>query len=459
MMVSGADPGRPAFLRMLEYVLVSIFKNSLACVAVVSMMAAAQPVYAESIYQAMALAYENNPDLNAARAGLRATDEGVALAKSGYRPVIGAEFTATSNNTEGRVTDTASVGVSVTQTLFDGFQTRNNVRAAEAAVFADRENLRGTEIDILLATVQAYANVNRDNQIVVYRKQNIAFLQEQFSAARARFDVGESTRTDVSLAEAQLAGAKASLTAAVAQAKSSAAVYAQIVGTVPVPLPRKLLPPSLDAAVAQGTKEHPAVLAALYGVDAANYKVKSEEGTFLPGVKVTGSVGESDGGITTGQVQARVTVPLYQGGAASASVRQAKEKLGQQRILVDSARRAIQQAVVSSWTQMEAAQATIAANKAQLSAANLALNGVVEERRVGQRTTLDVLTAQKTVLDAKEAISQSERNAIVASFSVLANTGKLTVEQLGLQVANYRPEVHYEATKDRWFGLRTVDGR
>ena len=464
MMVSCTRSGPPS-LRMLEYVPVSFLKNSLASIAVVSMMAVApQTVSAETIYQAMAKAYENNPDLNAARAGLRATDEGVALAKSGYRPVVAAEAITSSSNTEGRVTNSASIGVSITQTIFDGFQTRNNVRAAEATVFAGRENLKGTEIDILLATVQAYANVNRDNQIVVYRKQNIAFLQEQFSAARARFDVGESTRTDVSLAEAELAGAKASLTAAIAQAKSSAAVYAQIVGTAPqnlkaVPLPRKLLPGSLDSAVAQGTSEHPTVLAALYNVDSASYNVKSEEGSFLPGVTVSGSVSEADRGITTSQIQARVTVPLYQGGAASASVRQAKERLGQQRILVDSARRSIEQSVVSSWTQMEAATATIVANRAQLSAANLALNGVVEERRVGQRTTLDVLNAQQSVLSAKEAISQSERNAIVASFSVLASTGKLTVERLGLHVANYKPEVHYEATKDRWYGLRTVDGR
>ena len=423
-----------------------------------------QAAVAETLYQAMAKAYENNPDLNAARAGLRATDEGVALAKSRYRPYIGAEATTTSTNTSGRVSNSASIGVTITQTLFDGFQTRNNVRAAEAQVFAGRENLRGTEIDILLATVQAYANVNRDNQIVVYRKQNIAFLQEQYSAARARFDVGESTRTDVSQAEAQLAGARASLVAAIAQAKSSAAVYAQIVGSVPkdlkpVPLPRKLLPRTLDAAVAQGTTEHPAVLAALYGVDAAGFAVKSEEGTFLPGVKLSGTVAETDGGVDTAQIEAKVTIPIYQGGAASASVREAKEKLGQQRILVDSARRSIEQSVVSSWTQMEAAVATIEANKAQLAAANLALNGVVEERRVGQRTTLDVLNAQQTVLTAKESISESERNAIVASFSVLASTGKLTIDRLGLHVANYKPEVHFEATKDRWYGLRTVDGR
>ncbi|WP_324288956.1 TolC family outer membrane protein [Hoeflea ulvae] len=443
----------------------SFVKNSIACLALISAsVLAAQPVSAESLYQAMAKAYENNPDLNAARAGLRATDEGVALAKSGYRPTIAAEAVATSTNTSGFTTNSSSIGVSINQSLFDGFQTRNNVRAAEAQVFAGRENLRGTEIDILLATVEAYANVNRDNQIVAYRQQNIAFLQEQFSAAKARFDVGESTRTDVSLSEAELAGARASLTAAIAQAKSSAAVYAQIVGTVPkslqsVSLPRKLLPGTLDRAVAQGTTEHPTVLAALFGVDAAGFNVKSKEGTFLPGVSVSGLVAEGDGGVSTAQVQAKVTIPLYQGGAASATVRQAKEQLGQQRILVDRARRAIEQSVVSSWTQMEAALATIEANKAQLAASNLALNGVVEERRVGQRTTLDVLNAQQTVLNAKEAISQSERNAIVAAYSVLASTGKLTIDRLGLQVANYKPEIHYEATKDRWFGLRTVDGR
>jgi len=412
----------------------------------------------------MAMAYENNPDLNAALAGLRATDEGVALAKSGYRPVVAAEAVATSTNTNGFMNNSASIGVSIIQTLFDGFQTRNNVRESEALVFAGRENLRGTEIDILLATVQSYANLNRDNEIVVYRRQNITFLQEQFSAARARFDVGESTRTDLSQAQAQLAGARASLVAAVAQVKSSAAVYAQIVGSAPkdlkpVPLPRELLPGTLGLAVVQGTTEHPAVLAALYGVDAAGYNVKSQEGTFLPGVKVTGSVAEADNGVSTAQIQARVTIPIYQGGAASATVRQAKEQLGQQRILVDSARRSIEQSVVTSWTQMEAAIATIEANKAQLSASNLALSGVIEERRVGQRTTLDVLNAQQTVLTAKEAISQSERNAIVASYSVLASTGKLTIDYLGSQVTRYQPEVHYEATKDRWYGLRTVDGR
>lgn len=435
-----------------------------AAISIVAVAALPNTANAESLYGAMAKAYANNPDLNIARAGLRATDEGVAIAKSGHRPIVAAESEFTITNSNGRTTKNASIGVSITQSLFDGFQTRNNIRAAESEVFAGRENLRGTEIDILLATAQAYANVNRDNQIVVFRKQNIAFLQEQLSAAQARFDVGESTRTDVSQAEAQLAAARALLTAAIAQAKTSAAVYAQIVGNMPskmkaAPMPSKLLPGSLDSAVAMGKSEHPSILAAKHSVDAAGYSVKSKEGKMLPGVTVSGLVSELDGGTTTGQIKARVSIPIYQGGLVSAQVRQAKEQLGQQRIAVDSVTRAIEQAVIASWTQMEASRANINANKAQLRAANLALEGVVEERRVGQRTTLDVLIAQQSVLTARESLAQSERNAIVASYSVLASTGRLTVKRLGLQVASYEPEVHYEATKDRWYGLRTVDGR
>lgn len=435
-----------------------------AAISVVAIMALPNSAIAESLYGAMAKAYANNPDLNAARAGLRATDEGVAMAKSGYRPIVAAESEFTVTDVNGRTTKNASIGVSITQSLFDGFQTRNNIRAAESQVFAGRENLRGTEIDILLATAQAYANVNRDNQIVAFRQQNIAFLQEQLSAASARFDVGESTRTDVSQAEAQLAAARALLTAAIAQAKTSAAVYAQIVGNMPskmqaAPMPTRLMPGSLESAVSIGKSEHPSIRAAQHGVDAAGYSVKSKEGKMLPGVTVSGLVSELDSGITTGQVKARVSIPIYQGGLVSAQVRQAKEQLGQQRIVVDSVTRAIEQAIIASWTQMEASRANINANKAQLRAANLALNGVVEERRVGQRTTLDVLVSQQSVLSARESLAQSERNAIVASYSVLASTGRLTVKRLGLQVANYQPEEHYEATKDRWYGLRTVDGR
>ncbi|WP_306308769.1 TolC family outer membrane protein [Flavimaribacter sediminis] len=425
---------------------------------------------AETIFGAMAKAYENNPDLNAARAGLRATDEGVAIAKSGYRPTIVAGVEASRTTTwhspsqTSTITDNASAGVTITQTLFDGFQTKNNVNAAKSSVFGGRQDLINNEMTILLSAVQIYANLLRDRAIVSARQQNLEFLDEQRNAAQARLDVGEGTRTDVALAQAQLEQARAQLLAAQAAANSSAAVYVQIIGDEPknlkMPSPyQKGLPSSTTAAVEIGLREHPSILSAQYTVDAAAFNVKSLEGTFLPNVSVQGTVQHSQYGYTTGIIQGNVSVPIYQGGLASAQVRQAKETLGQAQILVDSARRQVQQDVVSMYTNFQASKASIAANQAQVSAAKLALNGVVEEQKVGQSTQLDVLETQTNVLTAQEDLAQSHRDAIVTSYSLLSAMGRLTVNYLNLGVNKYKPEIHYEAVKDKWFGLRTVDGQ
>ncbi len=461
-----------------------IRKTALASVVLPALMIAALPAIAsaETLFGAMAKAYQNNPDLNAARAALRATDENVTIAKAAMRPQVSATATASAvnvSNLSGGIADygynNQTVGVSITQQIFDGFQTLNNVRAAESGVFANRESLRANEISILLAAAQAYADVARDQQIVVIRKQNLAFLQEQLNAANARLQVGEGTRTDVSQAEAQLAGSQALLSAAIAQLKQSEATYVQIVGEAPKgvkqPSPAaKALPPNLDAAVQAGIREHPSVLAALHAVNAAGYQVKSAEGSLLPGVVIQGNVGRnwtnepSTGGVdspdnSVASVTAQLKIPIYQGGAEYGQIRKAKETLGEQRILVDSARAEVIQQITSSYAQMEAATAAISAARKQISAANLALQGVIEERNVGQKTTLDVLNAQQTVLEAKESMVGYQRNAVVASYAVLAASGRLTVQSQGLQVAEYRAEEHYEAVKDAWFGLRTVDGR
>jgi outer membrane protein len=444
--------------------------------------AVAGSVSAETIFGAMAKAYEKNPDLNAVRAGLRATDEGVAIAKSGYRPQIAATAsgTLTRLGTESRFRggtpliqedfQSGSAGITITQQIFDGFQTLNNVRAAESNVFSNRETLKANEISILLAAAQAYATIARDQQIVAIRKQNLAFLKEQLKAAQSRLDVGEGTRTDVSLAEAQLANAQALLVNAVSQLKQGESVYVQVVGEAPSgikqPSPAtKSLPRSLDEAVAAGLRDHPSIAAALHSVDAAGYQVKSAEGSMLPGVVLQGAVTRNatdranTSDTTNGSITARLEVPIYQGGAEYGQIRQAKERLGQRRILVDSARVDVQQTVVSAYVQLEAAQATIAATKLQIRAANMALAGVIEERKVGQRTTFDVLEAQQSVLSAKEGLVSAQRDAVVASYALLASIGHLTVRSQGLQVAEYRAEEHYEAVKDKWFGLRTVDGQ
>ncbi|MGV3552676.1 TolC family outer membrane protein [Rhizobium sp.] len=451
------------------------------------------PVWADTVYDAMAKAYENNPDLNAARAGLRATDEGVTIAKAGWRPQVNAFAQRTTtwyDNTGlafpgGKVTpenfqgldDQYSTvshqrGLTVTQQIFDGFQTLNNVRAAESNVFSERATLRAREIQILLSAVEAYANIARDQQILAFRKQNVAFQKLQISASKDRLGVGEGTRTDVSLAEAELARAVSLVALADSQLKQSQAVYTQIVGERPVGItqPRpasKNLPKSIDNAVATGWREHPQILATMYAIDAAGFQVKSAEGALLPGVVVQGQIQSTDGteGVSslsnyaTQSITARLNVPIYQGGAEYGQIRQAKEKLGQQRILLDSVRLDIQQTIVSAMAQYDAALAAVQAGGIQVKASNDALDSIMEEQRFGQATTLDLLQVQSTVLNAKENLAVAQRDSVVASFSILASTGRLTVENQDLKVAEYKPEEHYEKVKDAWFGLRTVDGR
>jgi outer membrane protein len=340
-------------------------------------------------------------------------------------------------------------------------------------VFSERASLRAQEIQILLAAVEAYANIARDQQILAFRKQNLAFLREQVSASKERLDVGEGTRTDVSLAEADVARATSLVAMAESQLKQSQAVYVQIVGEMPKGIKptkpvSKGLPKSIDNAVATGWREHPRILATMHAVDAAGFEVKSAEGVLLPGVVIQGQVASNEGtdpsyssnpNNVQSSVTARLNVPIYQGGAEYGQIRQAKERLGQQRIMLDSVRLEVQQTIVSAMAQYEAALAAVQAGGMQVKAANDALSSLEEERSYGQSTLLDVLTVQATVLNAKENLAVAQRDSVVASFSILATIGRLTVENQDLQVAEYRAEEHYEKVKDAWFGLRTVDGR
>lgn len=438
---------------------------------------------AETITGALAKAYQYNSQLNSARAGTRVTDEGVAIAKSGYRPTIkgsaSIDYTSSHANRLGQTLNitTGNFGVEIDQTLFDGFQTKNNVAAAEAQVSASQESLRNTEENILFNAASAYMDVIRDRQVAVLTEQNLQFLTEQARAARSRFEVGEGTRTDVAQADASRATAVAQLSAARATALASAATYHQIVGDEPgklrAPAPvAKLLPASLDSAFTIAAAEHPAILATEHLVDAAAFSVKSAEGALLPQLTASAGVSSqyrnttpgafassSEGTTNSANIGATLTVPIYSGGRTSALVRQSKESLSQARIEVDVNRDKVRQAVASAWTQYTAARESVDANRQVIAAAQLALNGVIEERNVGQRTTLDVLNAQNAVITAKINQASSERDVVVASYAILSAIGRLSAERLGLQVATYKPEEHYNAVKDKWIGLRTPDGR
>lgn len=434
---------------------------------------------AETITGALSKAYKNNSQLNSARAGVRVVDEDVAIAKSGWRPTVGAsaglDYTNVRRDGASRRLTSGSFGVQINQTLFDGFQTKNNVASAEARVRASQESLRNTEENILFSAAQAYMNVIHDRQVAALTQQNLQFLNEQARAARSRFDVGEGTRTDVAQADAARSGAEAQLSAARAQALASAAAYHQLVGEEPGKLKAasplgKQVPSSLDSAVSIASAEHPAILATGHLVDAAAFSVKSAEGALLPSVTASAGVsrsytdtspgpGASDGYSSSANIGATLNIPIYQGGRASAQVRKAKESLGQARIEVDVSRDQVRQAVTAAWTSYAAAKEGVIANRALVNAAQLALNGVVEERNVGQRTTLDVLNAQADVISAKMNLAGSERDVVLASYAILQAMGRLSVDRLGLQVTQYRPQEHYNAVKDKWFGLRTPDGR
>lgn len=452
------------------------FRNSLvAALAISAVISATQGASAENILGALARAYQYNSELNSARAGVRVTDEGVAIAKSGFRPTVAATGSLNYANQSGTDIRTGSFGVQINQTIFDGFQTLNNVRSAEARVRASNEALRNTEQNILFNAASAYMDVIRDRQIAVLRQRNLAFLEEQVRAARSRFEVGEGTRTDVAQADASQAAAMAQLSAARAQAESSAAVYRQIIGTDPGKLDaasplRKPIPGGVGEAISIATAEHPAVRASEHIVDAAGFTVKSAEGALLPGVSASAGVSTSyrdaspsnpltDGNSTAATIGATLTIPLYQGGRAAAVVRQQKESLGQARIDVDVSRDQVRAAVASAWTQFMASGEVVSASRSLVSAAQLALNGVIEERNVGQRTTLDVLNAQADVITAQINLVTAERDAVVSSYAVLSSMGRLTVERLGLKVVKHNPDEHYQAVKDKWFGLRTPDGR
>ncbi|MGN7963334.1 TolC family outer membrane protein [Brucella sp. 22210] len=452
-----------------------VFKTYKGLVAAAALLAgtvlSGQSAWSENLSGALVKAYKNNATLNSSRAGVRVQDENVAIAKSNYRPQITGTYDVSRSRapTSGYRTS-GTVGIQLNQMLFDGFQTKNNVAAAETQVFAQRENMRNDEQNTLYSAVAAYMGVYQNRHIAVLREKNLAAMNEQVRAARARLDVGEGTRTDVAQAEASRSTAVAELNSARANVKSAEATYIRIVGAQPDRLAAaaaaKNLPKSPNEAYAIAQAGHPGILATQYAVNAAGYNVKAKEGAMLPTVGLSAGASRLDtyAGSTVGDgnsasVGIGVTIPIYTGGRTSAQIRQSKEQLGQARIEVDVVRDQVREAIGSAWSQLEAARASVKANRDGIAAAQLALDGVIEERKVGQRTTLDVLNAQNDLTAAEITLVQSEHDVVVASYALLNATGRMTSKQMGLQVAEYKPEEHYDAVKDKWFGLRTPDGR
>jgi outer membrane protein len=442
---------------------------------------------ADTLEWALVLAYQNNPSLSAQRAALRATDENVPQALSGYRPKLSVTASGGFNyfdqvnktvnqqhqaiySSLGSDLPTRQFGATATQTLYNGFQTANRTRQAESGVAGARETLRLTEQQVLLDAATAYMNLIRDQAILDLNRRNVEVLTEQLKQTRDRFNVGEVTRTDVAQAESRLAAGRSQLLQAQSNYITSQANYRRVIGVNPGRLAPatsvdRLFPATLPQAITQGETQSPSVLAAMYGVDVAELAVKISEAALYPNLGLTAAYTQNYQTLpqelrtTNVSILGQLTVPLYQGGAEYSAIRQSKETLGQQRLNVDVNRDQARATVVQSWGQLDAAKAQIEATTAQVNASEIALNGVREEARVGQRTTLDVLNAQQELVNARVALVTAQHDRVVASYTLLAAVGGLSMPRLGLNVMIYDPQVHYQQVRDAWIGVRTPDGK
>jgi outer membrane protein len=437
--------------------------------------------WAEALPEALVKAYQTNPQLNAERARQRATDENVPQALAGYRPQIVASLSAGLQAVRNLLPDNTiqtatlkpwTIGVTVSQTLFNGFRTANSVRVAELQVQSGREALRNVGQGVLLDAVTAYTNVLANQSLVDAQRSNVAFLRETLSITQRRLNAGDVTPTDTAQAEARLSRGLADLNAAEVALAVSQATYSQVIGNSPSALrPAEVvdryLPRSREDALTMAIREHPAVMAAGFDVDVASTNIRVAEGALLPSASLQGSVSRSrDSDQTLGtfatdqaSIVANVTAPIYDGGQAASQTRQAKEVTAQSRLVLDQVRNQARTAAVSAWVANEGAKIAVSASESEVKAATVALQGVQREAAGGQRTTVDVLNSQADLIQAKARLIGALRDRVIASYTLLSAVGHLDVKTLSLNTPDYLPEVHYHQVRDAWQGLRTPSGQ
>jgi outer membrane protein len=448
--------------------------------ALVLLMACAgpAPALADTIQGALVQAYQGNPQLNAQRAQVRSTDEAVPQALSGYRPKVSIAASGGYQYTDETLAGTrihqaappSSAALNVTQNLYNGNQTANKTRAAEAQVSGAREALRVLEQGVLFSAASVYMDYLRDSATVEVNKSNVRVLEQTLKQTRDRFNVGEVTRTDVAQSEAQLAAGKTQELQAESNLTTTRANYRRIIGSEPQNLAPgspvdRFLPKSLPQAVDLSLIENPNVTAAMFGIDVNFLTVKVNEGALLPTVNLVASVAQQYQQSPqlaqqfSASAIAQINVPIYQGGVEYSLIRQSKENLAQQRLTLEQTRDQTRANTVTAWGQLDATKAQVISAQSQVTASEIALNGVREEAKAGQRTTLDVLNAQQALVNARIALVTAQHDRVVASYSVLQAIGRLSPQVLSLNTSTYDPTVHYHQVRDSWFGMRAPDGR
>ena len=437
--------------------------------------------HAEGLPEALVKAYQTNPQLNAERARQRGTDENLPQALAGYRPQIVASLAAGLQSVRNLLPDNTiqtatlrpwTIGVTVSQVLFNGFKTANSVRVAEFQVLSGREALRNVGQGVLLDAVTTYMNVMANNALYEAQRANVQVLREILATTKRRLDAGDVTPTDTAQAEARLSRGLADLNAAEVAWAISKELYTQVIGNAPSQLAPatpvdRLVPESQVAAIETARHQHPAVLGAGYDVDTAQTTIRVAESSLLPTASVLAGASRSvqtDSSLTTtstsqASILGQVNVPIYDGGTAASQTRQAKEIASQSRLVLDQVRNQTRTAVVSAWVANEGTKVALKAAESEVRAADIALQGIRREAQGGQRTTIDVLNAQQDLTNARSRQIMAQRDRVIASYTLLSAVGRLDVHTLDLNTPDYLPEVHYHQVRDAWHGLRTPSGQ
>ncbi len=424
---------------------------------IVGLIAAVQfvtvaPVSAETLKDALALAYKTNPTIRAERARLQATREARAQAWAGALPQITAsgsydrvDSTQTSAIARDAKLDTLAGALNAEQPVFTGFRNFNAIKQAGARIRAGGAQLVATEQRVLSDVASAYFNVQRNMAVYELNKQNVTVLIRQKEMATARFEVGEITRTDVAQADARLSEARARLSSSQGELAVVRATYAQLVGQTPgglepvETLPE--LPESLEAAQTVGFKFAPALVGARERAEVSRRQISIARGAILPSVSLTAGYQYAEEPNTFIEQSeefkfgARASIPLFQGGANYSRIREAKALHRSDRAQLAEAERLVEAQTISAWERLVTARAVAASAEASAEANRLALEGVRQEALVGTRTTLDVLNAEQELLNAEVSLVSARRDIQTAAFSLLAAVGVLTPHAIGIDAA------------------------
>lgn len=412
-----------------------------------------QTAQAQTLSDAMVAAYETSGLLEQNRAVLRAADEDVAQAVAALRPVL--NYALTAGYTSQLDSWAAGLDLTASITVYDFGASRLAIDMAQEAVLASRERLVGIEQNVLFNAVSAYLDVRAAEAVVGLRASNVRLIMQELRAARDRFEVGEITRTDVSLAEARLAAAQAAEAAAQGDLAVAREFYRSVVGAYPGQLAPPPTPPatadSLDAAKAVANRRHPDILAAQRDVTLAEISIARAKAAMMPRVTANAGMNLTDDG-SAENFGLRLGGPIYQGGALRSLERQAAARRDASRAGLLLSVQNVERNVGNAWAQLRVATASLAATAQQVQASREAFAGVQEEARLGARTTLDVLDAEQALLDAQVSAISAEIGRYRSVYALLSAMGLLTVEHLGLAVPTYDPSLYYNQVRNAPLG-------